>query len=81
MKERPVLEIGLLRRYEYFLRRRDCAFLGTPAPARGPGPGLAGLLIMVRLKKFNQGPIDPDHNFNRDHNCGENFSIKVWLKK
>jgi hypothetical protein len=39
-----------------------------------------GFLIKVRLKKINQDPILPDHNFNRDHDRDEKFSIKVWLK-
>jgi hypothetical protein len=33
------------------------------------------------VKNSNQSPIDPDHNFNRDRDRGENFSIKVRLKK
>jgi hypothetical protein len=34
----------------------------------------------VRLKFFNQGPIDPDLNSNRDHACAENFSIGIRLQ-
>jgi hypothetical protein len=32
-------------------------------------------------KNFNQGPIDQDQNFNRDQDCGEKISSRVWLHK
>jgi hypothetical protein len=34
----------------------------------------------IRLRFSNQGLIDPDQLFDRDHERGEKFSIKVWLK-
>jgi hypothetical protein len=51
-----------------------------PAPVRATWAGLRDFLIKVRLKNFNHGSIDPDHNFSRDRDRGKNFSIRVWLK-
>ena len=50
----------------------------TPAPVRVSSDGL-NFLINVRLKKINQDPIRPDHNFNSDQDHSEKFSIKAWL--
>ena len=70
-----------LRRYmEWLCRGRMVREVGTLTAGERPGSGCWEFSNRVRLKKINQDPIVPDHNFNRDHDRCEKFLIKVWLK-
>ena len=41
----------------------------------------ASFFKQCSVKFFNHGSIDPDRNFNRDHDRDEKFSIMIENKK